>query len=85
MTDQLNDVLNFQHHFKLDTDALKRPGFLSQHLAEVRANFMQEELNEYAHACGLVMTTHDTWRMNDQNVVADVALAAAFVGLLDLN
>lgn len=49
----LQDVINFHEHFELHHEVQEKPSFLPMDLQKVRVNFLQEELNEYAAACGL--------------------------------
>lgn len=49
----LQDVINLHEHFELHHEVQEKPSFLPMELQKVRINFLQEELNEYAQACGL--------------------------------
>lgn len=50
---ELEQVKEFHDEFGFSVLAGIKPSFLDADLAEVRANFLQEELDEYCEACGL--------------------------------
>ena len=59
MDKYLSDVSAFHAKFGLDSLQPGMPGPLSTDLAKIRANFMLEELMEYAHSCGLELEIQD--------------------------
>ena len=82
----LQDVINFHEHFDLHLEVQPSPAFLPSELAKVRANFLQEELNEYCHSCGLVQDeVSDRWVFPENDALAPVPdLESALDGLIDL-
>lgn len=64
----LRDVGDFQKKFGMDKHESDRPGFMEMDLALFRFNFLQEELNEAAHAHGLVMGEDGIWKQPHETV-----------------
>ncbi|HYD35933.1 MAG TPA: hypothetical protein VD999_07785 [Vitreimonas sp.] len=83
----LQDVINFHEHFGLDKEVAEKPNFLPADLDEVRANFLQEELNEYCASIGLRLeydgiTQTIKWVFSGDS--EHVNLENALDGLIDL-
>lgn len=78
----LQDVIDFHDRFGLSELANDIPYTLDNELLEFRANFMQEELNEYCEANGLVMNEEGKWVKRPG--VQMVNLEKALDGLIDL-
>jgi predicted HAD superfamily Cof-like phosphohydrolase len=79
----MKDVVNFHAHFELDKECQPKPAFLPAHLAEVRANFLQEELNEYCLSCGLTRDSDGRW-VDTDSPRSEEDLESALDGLVDL-
>lgn len=80
---ELELVMEFHDEFGFTPLAKDMPAFIDNYeLAQVRANFLQEELDEYCKACGLTRLTPVNKWYYDPTLPRD--LEQALDGLIDL-